>query len=61
MYLLQKSKSSCLLTLQSFKEHLNPPPPVQGSLKIICTGTFDEFVKEVAAVTYAVGEIVSAR
>lgn len=51
-----------ILTLQVFgEEHWKPPSPLHGSLKDIFTGTFDAFVKDVDAVTYAVGGIVSAK
>lgn len=43
------------------EEHWKPPPPVQGSLKEIFTDTSRAFVKDVEAVTYAVGRIVSAK
>lgn len=37
------------------------PSPIHGSLKDIFTETFKELVKDVAAVTYAVGGIVSEK
>lgn len=50
-----------LLTLQVFVDkHPKPPPPLQGSLKEIFTETFKAFVKDLEAVTVAVGGIVSA-
>lgn len=54
--------SGChILTLQAFvDEHPKPPPPLHGSLNEIFTGTLRVFVNDVAAVTYAVGGIVSA-
>lgn len=48
--------------MQAFaEEQLKPPPPVQGSLKVISTETFRAFVKGVKAVTFAVGGTVSAK
>lgn len=49
------------LTLQVFVDkHPKPPPPLQDSLKEIFTETFKAFVKDLEAVTVAVGGIVSA-
>lgn len=39
--------------------HPKPPPPIQGSVKDMFTDTFKELVKDVEAVTYAVGGVVS--
>lgn len=50
----------CILTLQLLEEHLNPPPPVQGSLKVTFTDTFKAFVKGDRTDMCAVGETVSA-
>jgi len=45
--------------LQAFTDLHPKPSPIQGSLKDIFTETFKELVKDVEAVTYAVGGIVS--
>ena len=48
--------------MQAFTDlHPKPPPPIQGSLNDIFTETFKELVKDVEAVTYAVGGIVSEK
>lgn len=41
-------------------EHPKPPPPLQGLLKEIFTDTFEALVKDLEAVTDAVGGTVSA-
>lgn len=52
---------SNILTLQAFTDLHLKPSPIHGSLKDIFTETFKELVKDVAAVTYAVGGIVSEK
>jgi len=47
--------------LQAFTDLHPKPSPIQGSLKDIFTETFKELVKDVEAVTYAVGGIVSEK
>ena len=47
--------------MQAFTDLHPKPSPIQGSLKDIFTETFKELVKDVEAVTYAVGGIVSEK
>jgi hypothetical protein len=47
--------------LQAFTDLQPKPSPIQGSVKDIFTETFKELVKDVEAVTYAVGGIVSEK
>ena len=50
-----------ILTLQAFTDLHPRPSPIQGSLKVISTETFEALVKDVEAVTYAVGGTVSGK
>ena len=50
-----------MLTLQAFTDLHPKPSPIHGSVKDIFTETFEELVKVVEAVTYAVGGIVSEK